>query len=42
MGGPNGMIDTTECCSTMVQTLLALKDSAHGMFLRYNNTEIKW
>jgi hypothetical protein len=36
------MIDTEECCSTMIKTLASLNDKAHGAFLRYNNTEIKW
>ena len=42
MGGSNGMIDTEECCSTMIKTLAALDESAHGGFLRYNNTKIPW
>ena len=42
MGGPSGLIDTEECCSTMVKTLAALDDKSHGTFIRYNNTELKW
>jgi hypothetical protein len=42
MGGPSGMIDTAECCSTMIKTLASLDDKANGLFLRYNNTKIEW
>ena len=42
MGGPNAMIDTDLCCSTMVVTLDAAGEKEHGAFLRYNNTAIPW
>ncbi len=42
MGGPNGLIDTETCASTMIKTLQGLTDKDHGTFLRYNNTSIPW
>lgn len=42
MGGPNALIDTETCCSTMLQTFAALSEADHGEFLRYNNTRIPW
>ncbi len=42
MGGANGMIDTEECCSTMVKTLSQLGRQDHGEFRRYNNTSLTW
>jgi len=42
MGGPNAMIDTTTCASTMIDTLYQLGDKDQGSFLRYNNTPIQW
>ena len=42
MGGPNAMIDTATCASTMIDTFYELSDKDHGSFLRYNNTPIQW
>lgn len=42
MGGPNALIDTETCCSTMLETLQGLNESDHGGFKRYNNTVIPW
>jgi len=42
MGGPNAMITTETCCTTMIETLAGLGDKDHGTFLRYNNTPIPW
>lgn len=42
MGGPNALIDTETCCSTMIETLNGLSEKDHGSFLRYNNTSIPW
>lgn len=42
MGGPNALIDTETCCSTMIDTLNQLSEKDHGSFLRYNNTPIPW
>lgn len=42
MGGPNALITTETCCSTMLETLEALAEKDHGAFLRYNNTPIAW
>ena len=42
MGGPNALIDTETCCSTMVKTLDGLTEKDCGSFLRYNNTAIQW
>jgi len=42
MGGPNALIDTTTCTSTMIDTFYALTEKDHGAFLRYNNTPIAW
>ena len=42
MGGPNALIDTETCVSTMIQTLQGLTEKDHGSLLRYNNTSIPW
>ncbi len=42
MGGPNALIDSETCASTMVETLNGLTEKDHGSFLRYNNTAIPW
>jgi len=42
MGGPNALITTETCCSTMLNTLDGLTEKDHGAFLRYNNTPIQW
>lgn len=42
MGGPNGMLDTEECASTMLKTLESLDESKMASFLRYNGTSIQW
>lgn len=42
MGGPNALIDTTTCTTTMIETFYALTEKDHGAFLRYNNTPIQW
>ena len=42
MGGPNALITTETCCSTMLETLESLTEKDCGNFLRYNNTQIPW
>jgi len=42
MGGPNALIDTATCASTMIDTFYELGEKDHGAFLRYNNTPIQW
>jgi len=42
MGGPNAMITTETCVTTMLDTIDQLGDKDHGAFLRYNNTSIPW
>jgi len=42
MGGPNALIDTETCVSTMIETLQGLTEKDHGTLLRYNNTSIPW